>query len=97
LRKSLSKGTTMLALRYLGLLLFLQIVSILHYWPWAYVWGIVQWPYWLIRVMMIDESSKRSCIAQGAAYTLGAAGTEAPPMPAFLRRRFEMIHQEALS
>jgi hypothetical protein len=87
----------MLTMRYLVLLLALHLVSILHFMPWAWVWGVVQWPYWCWRLAMIDHEHKRSCIAQGARWTLKAEGKEIPPMPVFLRRRLENVYQEALS
>lgn len=88
----------MLITRYFGLLLAYHLVSFLKLWPWAYVWGIVTWPVWFVRCLMIDGDSKKHCVAVGAATLLAGEGVGAlPAMPKFLRKRFETIHQEAVS
>ena len=87
----------MLMLRYFLLLLLYQFLSFFQMWPWTYVWGFITWPAYLYLAMTIDEDSKKTCVATGATSLLSMEGAGLPEMPKFLRRRFELIHQEAVS
>ena len=98
MRETLSRGNTMLMARYFVLLLVYHFVSFFKLMPWTFVWGLVQWPWFFMLGMLVPDDHKKQCVRIGSAAILEYEGTgKVPTMPAFIRRRFELIKQEASS
>lgn len=86
----------MLMTRYLGLLLFFHLISFFHLMPWTFVKEIILWPVWVIRCMWVPQEHKKICIIVGTSTLLSYANLGiVPKVPDFLRRRFEILMEEA--